>query len=81
MTVNPGSYEIIPPEAFGLSRRLIMGSRLTGRHAIGYRAREIGITFGEGELRAITQRIKELADKGNLSEDQIDRVLREWVTA
>jgi homocitrate synthase len=58
-----------------------MGSRLTGRHAIGYRAREIGITFGEGELRAITQRIKELADKGNLSEDQIDRVLREWVTA
>jgi len=81
MTVNPGSYEIIPPEAFGLSRRLIVGSRLTGKHAIGYRAREIGITFGEGELRTITQRIKEMADQGNLSEEQIDRVLREWVTA
>ncbi|HYS79737.1 MAG TPA: homocitrate synthase [Anaeromyxobacteraceae bacterium] len=81
MTMNPGSYEIIPPEAFGLSRRLIVGSRLTGKHAIGYRAREIGITFGEGELRAITQRIKEMADQGNLSEEQIDKVLREWVTA
>jgi len=81
MTVNPGSYEIIPPEAFGLSRRLIVGSRLTGKHAIGYRAREIGITFGEAELKAITLRIKEMADKGSLSEEQIDRVLREWVTA
>jgi homocitrate synthase len=81
MTVNPGSYEIIPPEAFGLTRRLIVGSRLTGKHAIGYRAREIGITFGESELKAITQRIKEMADAGQLDEAQIDRVLREWVTA
>src|SRR6266568_2027006 len=46
-----------------------------------YLTREIGITFGEGELRAITQRIKEMADQGNLSEEQIDKVLREWVTA
>jgi homocitrate synthase len=81
MTTNPGSYEIIPPEAFGLSRKLILGSRLTGKHAIGYRAREIGITFGEEELRAITRRIKEMADSGQLSETDIDQVLREWVIA
>jgi len=81
MMTNPGSYEIIPPEAFGLSRRFIVGSRLTGRHAIAYRAREMGITFGESELKAITRRIKEMADRGELSEDQIDSVLREWVTA
>jgi len=81
MMTNPGSYEIIPPEAFGLTRRLILGSRLTGRHAIAYRAREMGITFGESELKAITRRIKELADRGELSEAQIDEVLREWVTA
>jgi homocitrate synthase len=81
MMSNPGSYEIIPPEAFGLTRKLILGSRLTGRHAIAYRAREMGITFGESELKAITRRIKELADKGELSEAQIDEVLREWVTA
>jgi homocitrate synthase len=81
MVANPGSYEIIPPEAFGLTRRLIIGSRLTGKHAIGYRAREMGLTFGESELRDITRRIKDLADKGELSEAQIDQVLREWVTA
>ena len=81
MMANPGSYEIIPPEAFGLSRKLIIGTRLTGRAAIAYRAREMGITFGESELKEITRRIKELADSGELSEAQIDRVLREWVTA
>ena len=81
MTSNPGSYEIIPPEAFGLARRLIVGSRLTGKHAIAYRAREMGITFGESELKAITRRIKEMADAGELTEEQIDRVLRDWVTA
>jgi homocitrate synthase len=81
MMTNPGSYEIIPPEAFGLTRRLIVGSRLTGKHAIAYRAREMGITFGESELKTLTRRIKELADKGELSEEQIDAVLRDWVTA
>jgi homocitrate synthase len=81
MLANPGSYEVVPPEPFGLSRRLILGSRLTGRHAIAYRAREMGITFGESELRAITRQIKALADQGELSEAQIDDVLREWVTA
>jgi homocitrate synthase len=81
MLANPGSYEVVPPEAFGLSRRLILGSRLTGRHAIAYRAREMGITFGESELKAITRQIKALADQGELSEAQIDDVLREWVTA
>lgn len=81
MMSNPGSYEIIPPEAFGLTRKLIIGSRLTGRAAIAYRAREMGITFGERELKDITQRIKALADAGELSEAQIDKVLRDWVTA
>jgi len=81
MLANPGSYEIIPPEVFGVARRLIVGSRLTGKHAVAYRAREMGLTFGEGELKAITTRIKEMADRGQLSEEEIDRVLREWVTA
>jgi homocitrate synthase len=81
MLANTGSYEIIPPEAFGVSRKLIVGSRLTGKHAVAYRAREMGLRFGEDQLRAITNRIKEMADSGQLSEQELDRVLREWVTA
>jgi homocitrate synthase len=41
----------------------------------------MGLTFGESELKAITRRIKEMADRGALSEEELDRVLREWVTA
>jgi homocitrate synthase len=41
----------------------------------------MGITFGESELKEITRRIKEMADRGELTEDQIDSVLRAWVTA
>jgi homocitrate synthase len=81
MLANPGSYEIIPPEAVGMARQLIVGSRLTGKHAVAYRAREMGLKFGEGELRAITARIKDMADRGQLSAEEIDRVLREWVMA
>lgn len=81
MLANTGSYEVIPPEAFGVTRKLIVGSRLTGKHAVAYRAREMGLKFGEAELHAITRRIKALADQGQLSEEELDRVLREWVTA
>jgi len=81
MLANPGSYEVIPPEAVGAARQLIVGSRLTGKHAVAYRAREIGLKFGEGELRTITAKIKEMADRGQLSEDEIDRVLRDSFTA
>ena len=81
MLANTGSYEIIPPEAVGMARQLIVGSRLTGKHAVAYRAREMGLKFGEGELKDITARIKDMADRGQLSTEEIDRVLREWVTA
>ena len=81
MVANAGSYEIIPPSLVGVDRKIIVGSRLTGRHAIAYRARELGIEFGQSQLRTITARIKDMADSGELSEEEIDRVLREWVTA
>jgi homocitrate synthase len=81
MLANTGSYEVIPPEAVGMARQLIVGSRLTGKHAVAYRAREMGLKFGEGELKDITARIKDMADRGQLSTEEIDRVLREWVTA
>jgi len=81
MVANSGSYEIIPPAVFGMARTIIVGSRLTGKHAIAYRARELGIEFGQTELKTITARIKDMADRGELSEAEIDAVLREWVTA
>ncbi|WP_038055328.1 homocitrate synthase [Thermus amyloliquefaciens] len=79
--INPESYEPYPPEVFGVKRKLIIASKLTGRHAIKARAEELGLHYGEEELARITQHIKALADKGQLTLEELDRILREWITA
>ena len=79
--VNPNSYEILDPADFGVSRTINVAHRLTGRHAIGRRAEELGLAFGEDELRQITRTIKSMADAGPLSMEQLDSMLREWVVA
>ena len=75
--VNPGSYEAIPPEVFGVSRRLQWGSRLTGRHAIAERARNLKLTLPDEALRAVTREVKARADQGDLPAAEIDAMLRQ----
>ncbi|OLC57655.1 MAG: homocitrate synthase [Chloroflexi bacterium 13_1_40CM_4_68_4] len=79
--LNPNSYEILDPADFGIERTIHVAHRLTGRHAIGNRAKELGLEYGEDELRKITAHIKALADKGPLSMAELDGILREWVVA
>ena len=79
--LNPNSYEILDPADFGLARTINVAHRLTGRHAIDHRAKELGLSFGEDELKEITLKIKTLADGGPLSMEQLDSLLREWVVA
>ena len=73
--LNPGSYEIIPPEVFGVGRRLQIGSRLTGRNAISQRAEELGLGLDERVIREVTNEIKALADHGDLTLDEVDALL------
>ena len=75
--LNPGSYEIIPPEVFGVARRLQIGSRLTGRNALAQRAEVLSLNLSHDALRSLTTRIKTLADAGDLPLDEIDTLLRE----
>jgi len=79
--LNPNSYEILDPADFGMERTIHVAHRLTGRHAIGKRAQDLGLEFGEQELKSITRHIKTLADSGPLSMDELDRILRDWVVA
>ena len=79
--LNPGAYEAIPPEVFGVGRKLQIGSRVTGKHAILHKARELGLHFGEDALRRVTDHIKALADQDELDDAHLERVLREWVSA
>jgi homocitrate synthase len=79
--LNPGAYEIIDPQDFGLERTISIAHRLTGKNAIQSRARELGLDFGDTQLREITQEIKRLAESGPLSTSQLDGLLRSWVVA
>ena len=79
--LNPGAYEAIPPEVFGVGRRIQAGSKVTGKHAIAYKARELGLHYGDEALRRVTDHIKALAEQGELDDAHLERVLREWVSA
>lgn len=79
--LNPGAYEPIDPRDFGLERTISIGHRLTGKNAIQSRAQELGLHFGDTQLREITLEIKRLADAGPLSTRQLDDLLRNWVVA
>lgn len=75
--LNPGSYEIIPPEVFGVHRRLQIGSKLTGWNALAQRARELDLHLSDDEVRSLTKKVKALADDGDLELEQVDDLLRE----
>ncbi len=79
--LNPGAYEAIPPEVFGVGRRIQTGSKLTGKHAIAFRAKELGLHFGDDALRAVTDKIRALADHGDLDDEHLNDILKNWVTA
>jgi homocitrate synthase len=81
MLNNPECYEIIEPSDFGMERTIAIGHKLTGRHAVAHRASQLGLHFGEIELRDVTAEIKRLADSGPLSETDLDRLLRDRLTA
>ncbi|MHA0038249.1 homocitrate synthase [Deinococcus sp. PESE-13] len=79
--LNPGAYEAIPPGVFGVGRRIQAASKVTGKHAIAYKARELGLHYGEDALRRVTDHIKSLAEQDELDDAHLEQVLREWVSA
>jgi homocitrate synthase len=81
MLNNPTTYEVIDPDDFGLERTIDVGHKLTGRHAVAHRAQSLGLHFGEVELRDLTAEIKRLSDRGPLPPQELDEILRRWVTA
>lgn len=79
--LNPNTYEIFDPTDFGRDRQILTGHRLTGHNAIAHRATQLGLHFGAAELKAITAEIKRRADQGPLTDDELNALLHDWVTA
>ncbi|MEO8608360.1 MAG: homocitrate synthase [Chloroflexota bacterium] len=74
---DPGTYEILKPEDFGLSREIAIGHRLTGWNSIRERSQKLGLGLDDTTLREITQEIKRLADVKSLSLSEVDDLLME----
>lgn len=79
--LNPNTYEIFDPAEFGRERTIQIGHRLTGHNAVAHRASQLGLHYGEADLRAITAEIKRRADERPLTSEELDALLREWVMA
>lgn len=75
---NPETYEILNPQAFGLTRYVSIAHRLTGWNAIKNRAEQLGLSLSDEKIKAITEHIKALADEKQISLDDVDGLLRRW---
>ncbi|KAI8137210.1 homocitrate synthase [Fennellomyces sp. T-0311] len=79
---NPSTYEILKPEDFGVSRYVSIGHRLTGWNAVKNRIEQLKLTdLTDDDAKAVTQKIKELADIRPLNLDNVDVLLRRYHTA
>jgi homocitrate synthase len=77
---DPGTYEAINPDDFGVSREIVIGHRLTGWNAVRNRAQMLGLTLSDGVLQDITRQIKERADTQPMSLVEIDELLQDYAT-
>jgi homocitrate synthase len=75
---NPETYEILDPQAFGLTRYISIAHRLTGWNAIKNRADQLGLELTEEAAKTVTAHIKTLADEKAISLDDVDGLLRRW---
>ena len=75
---NPRSYEVLTPTDFGLTRHIDVGSRLTGRYAVGHRAATLGLDLSNNEVCHLTQALKERAEHGSLNQEEVDEFIHTW---
>jgi homocitrate synthase len=64
---NPSTYEILNPADFGQTRYVHIGSRLTGWNAVKSRSDQLKLGLSDEQVKAITGKIKKLADIRTLS--------------
>ncbi|MDJ0757238.1 MAG: homocitrate synthase [Ardenticatenaceae bacterium] len=72
---NPSTYEILKPEDFGLTRYIHVAHRLTGWNAVKDRAEQLGLDLSDEQVKYITGRIKQMADNGSMTLDDVDSLL------
>jgi len=74
---NPSAYEVIDPDDFGVLRNIHFAHRLTGWNAIYHRSKQLQLELTDDQVKAATSLLKNLADEGNITLEQVDSVLLE----
>jgi isopropylmalate/homocitrate/citramalate synthase len=74
----PGTYEPLSPELVGHHRRVVLGKH-AGVRSVRNQLEEMGIRPNERQLRIITQKVKELGDKGKRVTEADLRAIAEHV--
>lgn len=75
---NRNTYEIMDPEAMGISRSMIILGRHSGRHAIKHRLSEYGVDVSDNELVDVYNRFKQVADEKKIvTDDELIRIAGE----
>lgn len=75
---NRNTYEIMDPEAMGISRSMIILGRHSGRAAIKHRLSEYGIDVADSHLTDVYNRFKEVADEKKIvTDDELIRIAGE----
>jgi homocitrate synthase len=77
---SPDTYEILNPQDFGMTRYISLAHRLTGWNAIKARSEQLNLDLSDGDLKQATGRIKALADQKPLALEDVDAILRSWIT-
>ena len=73
---KPETYEILPPEIFGMNRFISVANKLTGWNAVKNRSIQLGLNIQDEEIKKITTKIKQLAEiKDGYSLSDVDNLL------
>ena len=76
--LNPRTYEALAPTDFGLIRHIDIGSRITGKYAVGDRAATLGLCLSNNEVCHLTHALKERAEHGSLNQEEVDEFIHSW---
>ncbi|WP_224724868.1 2-isopropylmalate synthase [Paenibacillus vietnamensis] len=75
---NRSTYEIMDPEAMGISRSMIILGKHSGRHAIKHRLAEYGVHVAEAQMEDVYNKFKETADAQKIvSDNELIRIAGE----
>ncbi len=78
LSIDPTTYELIPPEKVGRRRRFLVG-KLSGRTAVIEALKDMGYSVEEAKVDEILSEVKKLADKGVRITDGVFRSIVEGV--